>query len=96
MDNISDVSTSSGVGVAQGGLERDICFLLKRPCYICMSGILMWEIWTGGEMPYGRTKNTEVIDRVVHKGFRLEKPPNCPDSMYEVMEETWKKVRLSV
>lgn len=44
----------------------------------------MWEIFTCGKMPYGRLKNTEVVDRV-QRGIILEKPKMCFKEVYEVI-----------
>lgn len=46
-------------------------------------GVLMWEVFTCGKMPYGRLKNTEVVDRV-QRGIILEKPKACFKEVYEV------------
>lgn len=43
----------------------------------------MWEIFTCGKMPYGRLKNTEVVERV-QRGIILEKPKSCAKEIYEV------------
>lgn len=43
----------------------------------------MWEVFTCGKMPYGRLKNTEVVDRV-QRGIVLEKPKTCFKEVYEV------------
>jgi len=52
-------------------------------------GVLCWEVFTCGEMPYGRAKNPEVVERV-QRGQILQQPPNCPNSVYEeVMRLCW-------
>ncbi|XP_066999606.1 tyrosine-protein kinase Btk isoform X2 [Anabrus simplex] len=51
-------------------------------------GVLMWEVFTCGEMPYGRLKNTEVVDRV-QRGIVLERPKACFKEVYEVMRKCW-------
>ncbi|XP_015180304.1 PREDICTED: tyrosine-protein kinase Btk29A-like isoform X2 [Polistes dominula] len=51
-------------------------------------GVLMWEIFTCGKMPYGRLKNTEVVDRV-QRGIILERPKACFKEVYEVMRKCW-------
>lgn len=51
-------------------------------------GVLMWEIFTCGKMPYGRLKNTEVVERV-QRGIILEKPKACFKEVYEVMRICW-------
>lgn len=43
----------------------------------------MWEIFTCGKMPYGRLKNTEVVERV-QRGIILERPKACAKEIYEV------------
>lgn len=47
------------------------------------SGVLMWEVFTCGKMPYGRLKNTEVVERV-QKGMILERPKACYKEVYDV------------
>lgn len=54
-------------------------------------GILMWEIFTAGEMPYRRVSNPEVVDLVCKKNYRLERPTNCPKEVYDVMLHCWEK-----
>lgn len=51
-------------------------------------GVLMWEVFTCGKMPYGRLKNTEVVERV-QRGIILEKPKSCAKEIYEVMKKCW-------
>lgn len=43
----------------------------------------MWEVFTCGKMPYGRLKNTEVVERV-QRGIILERPKACFKEVYEV------------
>nr|XP_033338689.1 tyrosine-protein kinase Btk29A isoform X3 [Megalopta genalis] len=51
-------------------------------------GVLMWEVFTCGKMPYGRLKNTEVVERV-QRGVILERPKACFKEVYEVMRKCW-------
>lgn len=51
-------------------------------------GVLMWEVFTCGKMPYGRLKNTEVVERV-QRGIILEKPKPCAKEIYDVMKKCW-------
>lgn len=44
----------------------------------------MWEIFTCGKMPYGKLKNTEVVERV-QRGILLERPKAAPSEVYHVM-----------
>jgi len=51
-------------------------------------GVLMWEVFTCGKMPYGRLKNAEVVERV-QRGIVLERPPRCPEKIYAVKQMCW-------
>ncbi|XP_017783222.1 PREDICTED: tyrosine-protein kinase Btk29A isoform X2 [Nicrophorus vespilloides] len=51
-------------------------------------GVLMWEVFTCGKMPYGRLKNTEVVERV-QKGIILEKPKGCYKEVFDIMRKCW-------
>lgn len=48
----------------------------------------MWEVFTCGKMPYGRLKNTEVVERV-QRGIILERPRTCYKEVYEIMRKCW-------
>jgi len=48
----------------------------------------MWEIFSCGKMPYGRLKNTEVVERV-QRGIVLETPKSCPKEVYDAMRKCW-------
>ncbi|XP_070552499.1 tyrosine-protein kinase Tec-like [Ptychodera flava] len=54
-------------------------------------GILMWEVFTAGKMPYPSMSNVEVVTQVTHRGYRLEKPNACPQNVYQIMSECWKE-----
>lgn len=49
----------------------------------------MWEVFTCGKMPYGRLKNTEVVERV-QRGIILERPKACAKEIYEVSDSDCK------
>ncbi|KAK3581838.1 hypothetical protein CHS0354_025291 [Potamilus streckersoni] len=53
-------------------------------------GILLMEIVTKGVVPYPGMANREVLEQV-DRGYRIPKPSNCPDSMYEMMLKCWDK-----
>lgn len=44
----------------------------------------MWEVFTCGKVPYGRMKNSEVVDMVVTRRQVLEKPKGCLNEIYNV------------
>lgn len=65
------------------GMENSYCFLSCLLFLFQFVGVLMWEVFTCGKMPYGRLKNTEVVERV-QKGMILEKPKACYKEVYDV------------
>jgi serine/threonine protein kinase len=55
-------------------------------------GVVMWEIFECGALPYGKWRsNADVVDEVL-QGKTLEKPSNCPSEVFEIMTQCWKKV----
>jgi hypothetical protein len=49
----------------------------------------MWEILTGGEIPYTGMSNQETIEEVT-KGNHLPRPQqDCPDYLWELLLSTW-------
>lgn len=51
-------------------------------------GVVIFEIFTYGELPYKGMTNQLVLTNV-QMGFRLAKPPGCPDQVYGVMLRCW-------
>ncbi|KAK2826288.1 hypothetical protein Q5P01_020502 [Channa striata] len=51
-------------------------------------GILLTEIVTYGRIPYPGMSNPEVIQNL-ERGYRMPKPENCPDGLYDVMGKCW-------
>lgn len=53
-------------------------------------GILLTEIVTYGRIPYPGMSNPEVIQNL-EQGYRMPKPENCPDGLYNVMVMCWQE-----
>ncbi|XP_072371162.1 proto-oncogene tyrosine-protein kinase Src-like isoform X3 [Scyliorhinus torazame] len=53
-------------------------------------GILMTELATKGRVPYPGMVNREVLDQV-ERGYRMPCPPECPNSLHDLMLQCWKK-----
>ncbi|XP_072938297.1 tyrosine-protein kinase CSK isoform X2 [Epargyreus clarus] len=51
-------------------------------------GILLWEIYSFGRVPYPRIPLAEVV-RHVERGYRMEAPEGCPAGPYDVMRAAW-------
>ena len=52
-------------------------------------GVVLWEMVTLAEMPYGMYSNNEVWEFVT-KGKVMDKPDNCADDLYALMRECWR------
>jgi len=51
-------------------------------------GVLMWEVFTDGMLPYYQYSNEEVCNLIV-QGTKLEKPIDCTDEIYNIMQSCW-------
>lgn len=51
-------------------------------------GILLWEVYSFGRVPYPRIPLADVVKHV-EKGYRMEAPEGCPPEIYEIMRQTW-------
>ncbi|KAM8952402.1 tyrosine-protein kinase BTK [Pelodytes ibericus] len=51
-------------------------------------GVLMWEVFTLGKMPYERFSNSEIVDQIM-KGVRLYRPQMATERIYSVMFSCW-------
>ncbi|KMQ88081.1 proto-oncogene tyrosine-protein kinase ros, partial [Lasius niger] len=54
-------------------------------------GVLMWEITSLGEHPYG-AKNSPEVMQYVCEGGKLSKPLSCPSTLYQLMQDCWSAV----
>jgi hypothetical protein len=57
-------------------------------------GVVLWEIFSYGQIPYTGMTNDEVVEKVV-MGFRLCKPADTPESVYSMMLRCWSSSRPS-
>jgi tyrosine-protein kinase len=51
-------------------------------------GIMLWELFSKGAKPYFNFSNQEVVDKVLG-GYRMSKPSDCPEEMYQLMLKCW-------
>ncbi|CAK6434454.1 unnamed protein product [Pipistrellus nathusii] len=51
-------------------------------------GIVMWEVLSFGDKPYGELSNQEVM-KSIEDGYRLPPPVDCPAALYELMKNCW-------
>ncbi|XP_034738883.1 tyrosine-protein kinase ITK/TSK isoform X1 [Etheostoma cragini] len=53
-------------------------------------GVLMWEVYSEGRLPYENRTNGEVVESL-NSGLRLLKPRLAPDAVHQLMEWCWKE-----
>jgi len=52
-------------------------------------GVLLWEIYSFGRVPYPRIPLADVVKHV-EKGYRMEAPEGSPKSIYDLMKKAWR------
>lgn len=52
-------------------------------------GVVLWEIVTLAEQPYQGLSNEQVFQFVAARGT-LDRPADCPDLLFEIMQVCWK------
>uniref|UniRef100_A0A8C9ZI96 Tyrosine-protein kinase n=1 Tax=Sander lucioperca TaxID=283035 RepID=A0A8C9ZI96_SANLU len=58
-------------------------------------GVLMWEVYNEGRLPYENRTNGEVVESL-NSGLRLLKPRLAPDAVHQLMEWCWKEVGTGI
>ncbi|XP_054609537.1 tyrosine-protein kinase Tec isoform X7 [Dunckerocampus dactyliophorus] len=53
-------------------------------------GVLMWEAFTEGRMPFEQNNNREVVT-LVTTGHRLSRPKLAPAAVYDIMQLCWQE-----
>lgn len=53
-------------------------------------GVLMWEVFSEGKIPYENSSNTKVVEDI-STGYRLYKPRLCCPLIYQIMNDCWKE-----
>ncbi|XP_045523257.1 proto-oncogene tyrosine-protein kinase ROS isoform X2 [Pieris brassicae] len=51
-------------------------------------GVLCWEVLSLGQQPYPGRTNRQVLG-YVRAGGTPDRPPNCPHSLYELLQKCW-------
>ena len=52
-------------------------------------GVLIWEILTHGQRPYGKKTFSEVIFYICHRKGHLDIPTLCPTSLNNLLLKCW-------
>lgn len=53
-------------------------------------GVLMWEVYAQGLLPYDERSDEEVL-KCVPYDLRLTKPEGCPGKIFKMMEQCWEE-----
>ncbi|XP_065831045.1 NT-3 growth factor receptor-like, partial [Oscarella lobularis] len=54
-------------------------------------GVVLWEIFALGSLPYIGQSNDEVIDGILRGSLSLDRPSLCPRSVYQFMLRCWER-----
>ena len=66
---------------------------IKEKSDVWSFGILMWEIFFLAEaLPYADIAGLPELVNYLETGQRLEKPPLCPQSLYDLMLRCWEQL----
>lgn len=52
-----------------------------------MYGVVLWEMFTGGEEPWAGLDATQVLSKIIREKQRLEQPEACPINLYRLMQQ---------
>ncbi|XP_053568746.1 inactive tyrosine-protein kinase 7 [Bombina bombina] len=52
-------------------------------------GVLMWEVFTHGEMPYAAVPDEEVLAGLQNGSLTLSPPEGCSSRIYKLMQRCW-------
>ena len=54
-------------------------------------GVLMWEALSSGQLPYGSVEDDEEVKRRIIGGILLNKPNQCDQKLWEIIEQCWQQ-----
>uniref|UniRef100_A0A7M4EQM9 Inactive tyrosine-protein kinase 7 n=1 Tax=Crocodylus porosus TaxID=8502 RepID=A0A7M4EQM9_CROPO len=52
-------------------------------------GVLLWEVFTHGELPYSKLTDDEVLAGLQSGKVKLPHPEGCPSKLYKLMQRCW-------
>lgn len=91
-EKFSDISMNSGTG-CRIPIKWTAPESLRLGEYSSKSdmwsfGILLYEIYSFGRLPYPKIPLTDVV-KYVEGGYRMEAPEGCPPKIYDIMRRAW-------
>ncbi|CAF4138465.1 unnamed protein product, partial [Adineta steineri] len=54
-------------------------------------GVLMWEAYSGGKIPWSKIERDDDVIQRVTNGDRLSQPSNCSSQYWSIIVKTWSK-----
>ena len=87
-DNFYQVKTGGKIPVRWTAPEAIVYRKFNSASDVWSFGILMWEVMSFGQIPYGNAHNIELFDQI-QDGMRLESPDRCPSVVYNLMTRCW-------
>lgn len=51
-------------------------------------GVLLWELYSYGRVPYPRIQ-LDQVQKLVEQGYRMEMPEGCPIKIFAIMKDCW-------
>nr|XP_061792821.1 tyrosine-protein kinase BTK-like [Nerophis lumbriciformis] len=65
-----------------------LCCRFSSKSDIWAYGVLMWEVYTLGKLPYDRLNNNDIVAQV-SRGLRLYRPQMACEKVYSIMSSCW-------
>ena len=63
--------------------------IVTSKCDVWSYGVVVWELITRGDTPYGLTASYNQVLYLLKRGERLQQVDCCPDLIYSIMMECW-------
>ncbi|XP_022097192.1 tyrosine-protein kinase receptor Tie-1-like [Acanthaster planci] len=83
-------NSSTRIPVRWLALESLTLRVYKSKSDVWSFGILLWEIVTHGSTPYPGIESKSLA-QILLDGYRMPKPENCADDIYDVMLSCWQE-----
>ena len=88
--NIDDYYKSENINVPVKWTAPEVFeygkFTVK--CDVWSLGIVLWELFSYGAIPYPTMSNEKVFEKVKND-YRMPAPDNCPNEIYQIMLQCW-------
>ncbi|RMX56173.1 hypothetical protein pdam_00022636 [Pocillopora damicornis] len=84
-------TSDGGVPWRWSSLESLKCRVYTSKSDVWSFGILLWEIFTYGEVPYPDIRAIETLITWLSSGNRMPCPLNCSNQRYKLMKSCWQE-----